>query len=57
MRRAYVVVGELENGQAFVYYSLCHSMARADELCLEAETEDTNPDHYYTWYEVIEEDD
>jgi hypothetical protein len=30
-------------------------MKRADELAFEAETED--PEHVYTWYEVVEEDD
>jgi hypothetical protein len=32
-------------------------MTKADELCLEAEADDFNPDRYYTWHEVIEEDD
>ena len=55
MRRAYVILGELEDGTVDVYYSVCHSMERADELCYEAEEND--PDHYYTWHEIIEEDD
>jgi hypothetical protein len=55
MRRAYVVVSELEPHVIHALYAVCHSMSRADELCLEAETED--PQHYYTWYEAIEEDD
>ena len=55
MRRAYVILGELEDGTVDVYYGVCHSMARADELCYEAEEND--PDHYYTWHEIIEEDD
>lgn len=56
MKRAYVVVG-LDNDEGFVvsWYAVCHSMQRADELCLEAEEKD--PEHIYTWYEVIEEDD
>ena len=56
MRRAYVVVG-LDNDEGFVvsWYAVCHSMDRAQELCTEAEGND--PDHPYTWYEVIEEDD
>ena len=57
MRRAYVVVGELPDGTVSNYYGVCHSMKRADELCLEAEADDFNPDRYYTWHEVIEEDD
>lgn len=57
MRRAFVVVGELVDGTVDVYYAVCHSMAKADELCLEAETDDFNPDRYYTWHEIIEEDD
>lgn len=56
MRRAYVVVGELENG-IDIYYAVCHSMSKAEELCYEAEKDDPNPDRYYSWYEVIEEDD
>lgn len=55
MRRAYIVYGENEYGFTDVYYAVCHSMARADELCYEAETED--PDHIYTWREVIEDED
>jgi hypothetical protein len=55
MRRAYVVVGELEPHVIYKVYAVCHSMERADELCLEAEAED--PQFYYTWYEAIEEDD
>lgn len=56
MRRAYIVVGELEDtNEVDIYYAVCHSMQRADELCLEAEAQ--NPNHIYTWREVIEEDD
>ena len=57
MKRAYAVVGELPDGTIDVWYAVCHSMHRADELCLEAENDDFNPDHYYTWHEIIEEDD
>jgi len=57
MRRAYVITGELENGTVDVYYAVCHSMHKADELCLEAERDDTQSDRIYTWHEVIEEDD
>ena len=57
MRRAYIVVGEMPDGTVSNYYGVCHSMKRADELCLEAEADDFNPDRYYTWHEVIEEDD
>ena len=57
MRRAYVIVGELEDGNVDVYYAVCHSMKRADELCLEAEANDEVPNRYYTWREIIEEDD
>ena len=54
MRRAYVVVGERENEAVVeVWYAVCHSMARADELAYEAEAAD--PKHVYLWYEVIEE--
>ena len=56
MRRAYVVVGELEDGRVDVYYGITHTMTRADELCLQAEAEDSNPDRYYTWHEVIEDE-
>lgn len=55
MRRSYVVVGELDDGRVDNYYAVCHSMKRADELCLKAEKED--PEIIYTWYEVVEEDD
>lgn len=57
MRRAYVITGELEDGTVDVYYAICHSMHKADELCLEAERDDTQSDRIYTWHEVIEEDD
>jgi len=56
VRRAYVVVGELEDAAVpAVWYAVCHSMKRADELAYEAEEKD--PDHVYVWYEVVEEDD
>ena len=56
MRRAYVVVGErIDEAVPEVWYAVCHSMNRAEELCMEAEEND--PEHPYTWYEVIEEDD
>ena len=56
MRRAYIIVGELEDTDKIdVFYASCHSMERADELCLEAEI--TDPSRIYTWREVIEEDD
>lgn len=56
MKRAYVVVGERETEAVpEVWYAVCHSMSRADELAYEAEEKD--PDHVYMWYEVIEEDD
>lgn len=57
MRYAYVVTGELENGDVVDYYGVCHSMTRADELCLEAETENDDPNVIYTWHQVVEEDD
>lgn len=56
MKRAYVVVGERETEAVpEVWYAVCHSMSRADELAYEAEAKD--PNHVYVWYEVIEEDD
>lgn len=56
MRRAYIIVGELEDTDKIdVFYASCHSMERADELCLEAQA--TYPSRIYTWREVIEEDD
>ena len=55
MRHVYVVVGELENGIADDYYAVCHSIARAYELCLRAEEE--CPELHYTWYASVEEDD
>ena len=56
MRRAYVIVGErISEAVPEVWYAVCHSMTRADELCYEAEAKD--PDHVYLWYEIIEEDD
>ena len=56
MRRAYVIVGELEDSDKIdVFYAVCHSMARVDVLCTEAEAKD--PSRIYTWREVIEEDD
>ena len=57
MKRAYVIAGELENGTVDHYYAVCHSMRRADELCLQAENEYDGDDIVYTWYEVVEEDD
>lgn len=56
MRRAYVIVGERE-AEAIpeVWYAVCHSMERADQLAYEAE--DADPKHVYVWYEVIEDDD
>lgn len=55
MRRAYVILGQLETGELDRVYAICHTMTRADELCLEAEAEDL--DIQYNYYEVIEEDD
>lgn len=56
MKRAYVVVGEQPTEAVVeVWYAICHSMQRADELAYEAEAKD--PDHIYLWYETIEEDD
>jgi len=58
VKRAYVVVGEQQDAAIpEVWYAVCHSMARADELAYEAEAEDKDPDHVYVWYEVVEEDD
>lgn len=57
MRRAYVVTGELPDGTTDVYYAVCHSMRKADQLCLEAERDDCDSVRIYTWHEVIEEDD
>lgn len=57
MKRAYIVVGELEDGRADDYYAICHSMKRADELCFQAENECKDTVRYYTWYPVIEEED
>lgn len=56
MKRAYVVVGERpDEAVPDVWYAVCHSMRRADELAYEAE--DKDPNHIYVWYEVIEEED
>ena len=57
MRRAYVVYGEhlVEAGKVEVWYAICHSMTRADELVEEAEEKDS--EHFYFWREVIEEED
>ena len=55
MRRAYVITGELEAGTPDVWWAVCHSIERAEQLCLEAEQED--PKHMYTWHEVIDEED
>ncbi len=55
MRRAYVVLGQLDNGELDRVYAICHSMERADELAFQAESED--PDIQYNYYEAIEEDD
>lgn len=57
MRRAYVVVGETHEGVVEVFYAVCHSMAAAEDLCVEAEKNDPNFRRVYTWHEVIEEDD
>ncbi len=58
MKRAYVVYGmyDVTNERVDAFYAVCHSMERADELCLEAEAEDTDG-RIYSWAEVIEEDD
>ena len=58
MRRAYIIYGmyDVERDRVDVYYAVCHSMARAEELCLKAENEDTEG-RIYNWAEVIEEDD
>jgi hypothetical protein len=55
MRRAYVVLGQLDNGELDRVYAVCHSMERADELAFQAESED--PNIQYNYYEAIEEDD
>ena len=56
MRRAYVVVGKLPDSDVVSdYYAVCHSMTRADKLCLEAEKDNSHLE--YSWYSVIEEDD
>ena len=55
MRRAYVVIGQLEDGSLDRVYAVCHTMTRADELCFEAEKGD--PETQYSYYEVVEEDD
>lgn len=57
MRRAYIVYGmyDVTNDRIDTFYAVCHSMKRADELCFEAELEDSS--RVYTWKEVIEEDD
>ena len=57
MKRAYIVVGENADGKVEVYYGVCHSMHKADELCLAAEADDFNYDRIYTWHETVEEDD
>ena len=58
MRRAYLVYGayDVTNDRIDVFYAICHSMHRADELCKQAEAEDT-AGRIYNWVEVIEEDD
>ena len=58
MRRAYIVYGmyDVTHDRVDVYYAVCHTMERAEELCLKAETEDPNG-RIYSWAEVIEEDD
>lgn len=58
MRRAYIVYGmyDVTQDRVDVYYAVCHTMERAEELCLKAEAED--PDgRIYNWAEVVEEDD
>jgi len=56
MRRAYVVVGlNPETNELDQVYDICHTMSRADELCLEAESETSAL--IFTWYEAVEEDD
>jgi hypothetical protein len=56
MKRIYVIVGELEDtDQIDTFYGACHTMKKADELCLQAENE--IPGHIFYWREVIEEDD
>ena len=58
MKRAYIVYGmyDVTDERVDVYYAVCHSMERAEELCLKAEEEDTDG-RIYSWAEVIEEDD
>lgn len=56
MRRAYVVVGlDPETNELEQMFGVCHTMDRADEMCLEAET--GSPELIFCWYEVVEEDD
>ena len=57
MKRAYVITGELENGTVAVYYAVCHSIEKAEQLCFQAEDEDSDANHVYTWHEIIEEED
>lgn len=56
MRRVYVVVGlDPKTNELDQVYGICHTMGRADELCLEAESETSSL--IFTWYEAVEEDD
>lgn len=56
MRRAYIVVGlDPETDKLEQMFGACHTMNRAEEMCLEAETK--NPELIFCWYEVVEEDD
>ena len=56
MKRAFVVFGvDPETLLPDIWYAICHSVKRAEELAYEAEEED--PSHLYVWHWVDEEDD
>ena len=52
MKRIYVVVGELEDTDQIDIFDSAHlSMSRADERCIELESEPNG--HIWYWREVI----
>lgn len=56
MKRAYIIIGELEDtNMPDIYYSIVHSIKRAEELCAALEEQSSN--HIYYWRECIEEED
>lgn len=51
----YLIIGHAD-GYEDVFYGVCHSIARVEEICYEAEKND-EAGRYYTWFPVIDIED